>query len=572
VLDPDADSAPAVGLFSTEILNGKRRKTMNDRKPYRFLIPVLVLSLLPSLAAAQYTGIYTFNCNVEGCGANQPAMLAQGTDGNLYGTLPSGAGAGSWFKYNMSGLPILTNFADYTSAQVPDPLSDSNSGFTLGIDGNLYAGVSRIDGLDHGAIIRLSPSAPGQSPSGPPTMVYPFPGGTDLNGNPNPTYPVAPPIQGTDFNLYGVTKDDANTGYVYQVLLNTSTGQGTSGWSHRLPSQSSAPLLLGSDGNFYGTYSNGSFSTDSSGNMVPSANGYGGIFQITPAGVFGWYYNLNPFSTINNGNGDGNNPQGGVMQAADGYLYGTASGGGTSSTSVGGVIFKIAINGNGYSVIRPFQSADGTAPHGGLVQDRDGYLYGLTTNNGPPTSISGVPKLTMWGTLFKVSTDGTNYTVLIPFFGISQWDYIGPGTDPESTLTLHTNGVLYGLTHTGGLNSGLSGPGAYDDAGEFFSYNAGLRQFISVVGRRSAHVGDRVGIIGQGFSNPVGAATGVTFGGVAVSWTKLNATIWSDHYMTVIVPPGAKSGPVVVQETTGNLPTPYNFTITCSGLFCLHRP
>jgi hypothetical protein len=256
------------------------------------------------------------------------------------------------------------------------------------------------------------------------------------------------------------------------------------------------------------------------------------------------------------------------MQAVDGYLYGTASGG--TNVTAGGVVFKIAINGTGYSVVHNFQSSDGTAPHGGLVQGSDDYLYGLTSDKGPPTSLNGVPRLTMWGTLFKVSTAGTNYTVLIPFFGVGQWDYVGPGTDPESTPTLHTNGVLYGLTHTGGAP--ISGTGAYDDAGEFFSYNAGLRPFISIVGRRAAHVGDQVGIIGQGFSNAVGAAIGVTFGGVPVQWGKFTVRIWSDRYMTVTVPPGAKSGPVVVQETTGNVPSLYNFTITCSGRFCINLP
>ncbi len=551
---------------------------MNRRKPYRLLNPALLLSLLPSLAAAQYTDIYTFNSYFEGCCANQPAMLAQGTDGNLYGTLPSGGGstdAGSWLEYNMSGHPKLTNFGDYTSAQLPDSLSGSNSGFTLGIDGNLYAGVSHVNGLDFGAIIRLSPSSPGQSSSGPPSIVYQFPGGTNPDGYPNPTFPVAPPIQGTDFNLYGVTNDDAYSGYVYQVLLNSSTGQGTAGWALRLPSQSSAPLLLGSDGNFYGTYSNGSFSTNSSGVVVPSPNGNGGIFQITPAGVIGWYYNLDPFSTThNNGNGDGSGPQGGVMQAADGYLYGTASGGGTNATA-GGVVFKIAINGTGYGVAYNFHSTDGTAPHGGLLQGSDGYLYGLTTDNGPPLPPQirkYLPPAVTLGTMFKVSTAGTNYAVLIPFFGIPVWNYYGPGIDPESTPTLHTNGIIYGLTHRGGENGATSGPGAFDDAGEFFSYNAGLSPFISIVGQRSARIGDRVGIIGQGFSNPVGAATGVTFGGVAVAWGKFTVTVWSDRYMTVVVPPGAKSGPVVVQETTGNLSTLYNFTINCSYLGCLHHP
>lgn len=535
---------------------------MNDRKPFRFLIPALLLTLLPSLARAQYTPIYTFNCNVEGCAARQPNMLAQGTDGNLYGTVPSGArfSAGSWFYYPMSGFPMLTNFGDYSTAQVPDSLSDSNSGFTLGIDGNLYAGVSHVDGMDLGAIIRLAPSSPGLSASGPPTVVYKFTGGS------NGTFPVAPPIQGPDLNLYGVTSDYGYSGYVYQILLNTTTGQGTLGWVHQLPGESLGPLIMGSDGNFYGTYVYGSFSTNSSGVVVPSSGGFGGIFQITPAGTIGWYYNLNPFSSNNLGNGDGDSPMGRLMQAADGYLYGTASSGATNMTA-GGTVFKIAINGTGYNVIHNFQASDGTNPHGGLVQASDGYLYGCTTQNGPVLKVKGAPSMTTVGTFFKILPTGLNYAVLIPFFGIPTSGNIGPGTDAESTPTLHTNGMIYGLTHSGGEAVANSGPGAFDDAGEFYSYSGGVSPFISIVSQRNARVGDRVGIIGQGFSN--GNVTGVTFGGVAASMAKFQMIIWSDHYMTVVVPAGAKSGLVTVQEKTGNLSTLYNFTISCNGLLCL---
>ena len=529
---------------------------MNGCRPLRSLIPALFLCLLPTLAGAQFTGIYTFTQQAEGCCANQPGMLAQGTDGNLYGTLPQGGtgNAGAWLQYNMSGYPMLPNFGNTSTG-----FSNSNSGFTLGIDGNLYGGVSNVDSLDHGAIMRLAPASPGLSPTGPPTLVYPFPGGT-TGSIPNATFPVAPPIQGTDLNLYGVTDDGNYTGHVYQVLLNTSTGVGTSGWNYLLPSQSLGPLLLGSDGNFYGTYVYGSFD-DTTG--LPNPGGEGGIFQITPAGVFGWHHNLT-------GGADGGNPMGGLIQGADGYLYGTASGGGATSTSKG-VIFKIALNGSWYSVVHSFEPGDGQEPHGGLVQGSDGYLYGATTSAGPALKIRGLTSKTV-GTLFKVTTSNTNYTVLIPFFGTGYGD-VGPGTDPESTPTLHTNGRIYGLTHTGGESSNGAqpgNPGASNDAGEFYSYDAGLSPFISIVGQRSAHVGDRVGIIGQGFSNPIGGAIGVTFGGVAVPWQKANVTIWSDHYMTVTVPTGAKTGPVTVQETTGSYSTLYNFTVTIKcGVLCI---
>jgi uncharacterized repeat protein (TIGR03803 family) len=380
-------------------------------------------------------------------------------------------------------------------------------------------------------------------------------------------FPNAPPVQGLDGNLYGVTRDYGNAGYVYQVILSaTGTAQG---WYHPLPSASNAPLLLASDGNFYGTYSNGSFITTAAGAIVPSPGGFGGIFEITPAGVVTWYYNLNPFSTNNGGKGDGQNPIGPVMQAADGNLYGTASGGGAYGTGAG-VVYKIALNGTGYTPIHNFQFADGTEPKGGLVQGSDGYLYGLTSTGGTLAlkliMLGYVPS----GTLFKVSTSGANFTLLFTFSRISGVNGRGPGSDPEATPVLHTNGRIYGLTHTGGSNptGATTGPGGFDDAGEFFSYNAGLSPFVSVVGQRSAHVGDRVTIIGQGFLN----ATGVTFGGVPIPWVKLDPIIWNDNSMSVIVPSLAKTGPVVVQETTGNLSTLYNFTITCTPPFCRSIP
>lgn len=521
---------------------------MKANKLYRSVAQVLLLSALPALA--QYTPIYTFNGNVEGCCANPPALLAQGTDGNLYGTLPSGGAfnAGSWLQYNMSGSPILTGFGTTS-------MSDSNSGFTLGIDGYLYGGVSHVSGQSAGAIIRMLPG-------GTPTIVYSF---TGVNG----TFPVAPPIQGTDMNLYGVTQDYGNTGSVYQIMMNASTGIGTAGWALTLPSGSRASLIVGSDGNFYGTYSNGSFSTNPKGTAVASPNGYGGIFQVTPAGKIAWYYNLNPFSANNSGNGDGSNPVGAVMQAADGNLYGTASGGGTNATA-GGVVFKIALNGTGYAVIHNFVSADGITPHSGLVQGSNGNLYGLTTNKGTLPANIIQQGFVASGTLFALSTTGANFTQLVPFFRMSSLGGQGTGSDPEATLALHTNGTLYGLTHTGGYNASgsTSGPGGYDDAGEFFSYAPGLGGFISVVGRRSAIVGDQVSIIGQGFLS----ATGVTFGGTAVQWAKLKVFIWNDHFMTVTVPTGAKTGPVVVQEPGGNLSTTYNFTIPCTSIFCTTLP
>ena len=74
------------------------------------------------------------------------------------------------------------------------------------------------------------------------------------------------------------------------------------------PEYPSAALVQGSDGNFYGTIGYG------------GANGYGTVFQVTPAGVL---------TTLVSFNGtNGSYPYAGLVQGSDGNFYGTTSGGG----------------------------------------------------------------------------------------------------------------------------------------------------------------------------------------------------------------------------------------------------
>ena len=100
----------------------------------------------------------------------------------------------------------------------------------------------------------------------------------------------------------------------------------------------------------------------------------------------------------------GTSPEATVIEGSDGSLYGTASAGGGNNA---GVIFKIGKDGTGYSLLRSFQRdrIDGQDPVAQLIEGSDGYLYGTTQVGG---SNSG-------GTIFKISKDGTNYSVLHSF-------------------------------------------------------------------------------------------------------------------------------------------------------------
>ena len=119
-------------------------------------------------------------------------------------------------------------------------------------------------------------------------------------------------------------------------------------------------LVEAPDGNFYGV-------------MRVGANwGAGCVYRITPSGV---YTVLHHFGQ----NNDLKEPYGDLMLGTDGQLYGTASDLGPQGY---GGVFRIKTNGTGYKVLHSFNGANGAAPHGGLVQAADGHLYGTTTEGG----------------------------------------------------------------------------------------------------------------------------------------------------------------------------------------------
>ena len=76
---------------------------------------------------------------------------------------------------------------------------------------------------------------------------------------------------------------------------------------------------------------------------------------------------------------DGCNPRAGLILLSDGFLYGTTNLGGADNS---GTVFKIATDGTGFQVIRSFNCnvAGGCNPQAGLIQLGDGFLYGTTTN------------------------------------------------------------------------------------------------------------------------------------------------------------------------------------------------
>jgi uncharacterized repeat protein (TIGR03803 family) len=226
---------------------------------------------------------------------------------------------------------------------------------------------------------------------------------------------------------------------------------------------------------------------------------------------------------------DGDNPQSGLIQVADGSFYGTTVNGSTNH-GVGdhcdygcGTIFKITPEGTEttlYDFCSLADCRDGALPHGAaLVQAIDANLYGTTESGGAHGR----------GTVFKISATGA-LTTLYSF--CSQSD-CADGAYPYAGLVQATDGSFYGTTYHGGANGD----------GIVFSLSVGLGPFVETLST-SGNVGTEVRILG---TNLTGAES-VTFNGTPAFFK-----VKSSSEIVAVVPPGATTGMVQVVAHGGTL-------------------
>jgi uncharacterized repeat protein (TIGR03803 family) len=352
------------------------------------------------LSAQTYTDLHEFDCSVEGCEPQYPAVMAQGRDGNLYGMARNGGlyGLGTVFKYVPGGaITTLYNFSG------PDG-SYPVGGLTLGTDGNFYGTTSAGGSNDDGTVFKITAE-------GVLTTLHSF---TASEG----TSPIGAPVLGRNGAFYGTTCGFNSPWTSYSI---TSAGK-FSVISSAVPPCSFAPLALGSDGNFYGT------------SQAGGTTYQGTVFRLTPTGNVTVLYRFD-YTT-------GAYLYSPVMQGNDGFLYGTTSGGGSGG---GGVIFKLSTAGK-ITLLHQFDAGsttDGSTPFAGLVQGSDGKLYGATSGG---ENFGSVPN----GNLFSITTNGT-YNLLYAFDGTH-------GALAQATPMQHSNGRIYGVTERGnanGLNQGV---------------------------------------------------------------------------------------------------------------------
>jgi uncharacterized repeat protein (TIGR03803 family) len=285
--------------------------------------------------------------------------LVEGSDGNFYGTTYSGgSGYGRVFKMTPAG--VVTTLYAFTGG--PGGVGP-NAGVILAADGNFYGTTVAGGSADAGTVFKLTPA-------GVITVLHSFANGPSDGANPQGTI-----IQATDGNLYGTTYagGPSGVGTAFKITLAgtytmlhgfSASADGSTLW---------ASLLEAPDGNFYGTA------------LYGGTSGYGTVFRMTPAGTV---TQVHSFSKT-----DGANPHGTLVKAADGSFYGTAYLGGAFNA---GTIFQVTSGGT-FTLRHSFTGGpEASRPFAGLIQAADGNLYGTTVSGGTSDM----------GTAFKMTPAG----------------------------------------------------------------------------------------------------------------------------------------------------------------------
>jgi uncharacterized repeat protein (TIGR03803 family) len=460
-----------------------------------------------------------------------PVLLggtAQGTDGNFYSDTPG-------VSNELSSEPACTTYmgvvqpcgSSYrvTTGDVATKLYDFASaaganGYALtpliqGPDGSFY-GFANAGGLaDYlGTFFKVSPA-------GVFTLIHAF---TTTDGISDGTFggPLSHPILGSDGNFYGFTGCcvfKVTSAGAVTVVLNlgaqaTPRGEVIQG------------LIEASDGNFYGT-------------TVASDEGVGTLFQLTPGGGFStvvFFPGTNASSEI-----FGAGPNGDMVEAADGNLYGVTRGYDGSSAPPGPTIWRYTLGGEFETVFSfPPGGGDGLYLTTGVALGSDGNLYGTASNGGAG-----------FGTLYQVSTEG-NFNLLHTFFNGAD------GFSPDGTPMIGSDGSVVGTS------GGSAVVGGVTYAGQIFSAHLGMPPPVQM-----GFTADSVAV------STVAAGTPVL-----LSWSVLNAfsNTAQQCYASVQGSPagagawsGKQAGSVVSGRFVGSATlTPgtagtYTYVLTCGG-------
>lgn len=367
--------------------------------------------------------------------------LAINRAGTLYGTLGAGGSYGQGLLYDLAQraghwfFSSLYSFLGGGNGSSPD-------GVIVGPQGDLFGTASGgiqncgSDGASYcGLIYQARPPAnfcSNASCSWNETPIYQFASNTDAWGGGISTFDLAG-------NLYGISLGGGANGYGAVFELSPSQG----GWREKIlysflgGNDGAGPnsLLVGHDGNLYGTAGGGLYQ-------------YGVVFQLVPSGGGGWTENV--LHAFTGGATDGWGP-GGLIQDGLGNLYGLSTcyigsySCADNGVELAGVIFYLSPSDGGWAFGVLFSyngecGLSGNVTYHGLTMDAAGNLY--ATEGGMNLGQCGPQGCYQFycGGVLDVASGSLLVSGNADIFG---------------NLTSDANGNLYGTTQTCGFGTSL---------------------------------------------------------------------------------------------------------------------
>lgn len=343
--------------------------------------------------------------------------------------------------------------------------------------GALYGTTSLGGAYFNGAVFKLTPPAPGRT-EWTMSVLHSFTGGSD-GGSPNPGL-----VMDAAGAIYGTAQTGGswmNQGLVFKL---TPPGLGSSQWTHTVlhyfyyfrwgydtndGSNPGAGLVMDRNGVLYGTTHLGGSTAGA------SSVGYGTVFKLTPPAPGQTQWTETVLYRFNGG-ADGETPMSTLTLDSAGNLYGTTLYGGIGECPPGdlrqwaageaggcGTVFKLSPPRPGETTwtkttIRSFSGqSDGGTPHGKLLLDASGALFGATYRGGTGGCMDTFSNVIGCGVVFKL---------IPPASGQNTWrqsvihDFSGnDGAFPQGGLIAGANGALFGTASSGYTN--IYGVGGY---------------------------------------------------------------------------------------------------------------